>query len=152
MKTTLCLCLLLAIPFVAFAVESGHVRYVGGSAANMKDDTLGKLDTTSKDEIAFVYSGGKLTIPFGSLESYESSDRIARHLGVVPAIAVGLVRRRQRRHFFEFHYRDENRVAQVAIFEVPKDMPQTLLGILQARAPSACKPETTSRCGVKPNY
>jgi hypothetical protein len=152
MKRILCLCLLLVIPFAALAVESGQVLYVGGSAANMKDGTLGKLDTASKDEIVFVYSGGKFAIPFATLDSYESSDRMARHLGVLPAVAVGLVRRRQRRHFFEFHYRDENHVAQVAIFEVPKDMPQTLLGILQARVPSACKPETTSPCGVKPNY
>jgi hypothetical protein len=129
-----------------------QVLYVGGSAANMKEGTLGKLDAASKDEIVFVYSGGKFTIPFATLDSYESSDRVARHLGVVAAVAVGLVRRRQRRHFFEFHYRDENHVAQVAIFEVPKDMPQTLLGILQVRVPSACKPETTSPCGVKPNY
>jgi hypothetical protein len=152
MQRTLCLCLLLAIPFVALAVESGQVLYVGGSAANMKDGTLGKFVTASNDEIAFVCSSGKFTIPFSSLESYESSDRVARHLGVVPAIAVGLLRHRQRRHFFEFHYRDESHVAQVAVFEVPKDMPQTLLGILQARVPSACKPETTSPCGVKPNH
>ncbi len=152
MKRTLCTGLLLVIPFAARAVESGQVLYVGGSVANMKDGTLGKFDTGSKDEIVFVYSAGKFTIPFASLDSYESSDRVARHLGVLPAVAVGLVRRRQRRHFFEFHYRDENHVAQVAIFEVPKDLPQTLLAILQARVPSACKPETMSPCGVKPNH
>lgn len=152
MKRTLCICLLLVIPFAARAVESGQVLYIGGSAANMKDGTLGRFDTSSRDEIAFVSSGAKFTIPFASLDSYESSDRVARHLGVLPAVAVGLVRRRQRRHFLEFHYQDENHVAQVAIFEVPKDMPLTLLGILQVRAPSACKQEKTSPCGVKPNY
>jgi hypothetical protein len=152
MKRTLCLCLLLAIPCAAFAVESGQVLYVGGSAANMKDGTLGRFAMDAKEAIAFVYSSGTFTIPFSSLESYESSDRVARHLGVVPAIAVGLVRHRQRRHFFEFHYQDQNHVAQVAIFEVPKDLPPMLLGILQARVPSACKPETTSPCGVKRNY
>jgi hypothetical protein len=124
---------------LAVGKESGQVLYLGGSAANMKDGALGKLDTGSKDEIVFVYSRGKFTIPFASLDSYESSDRVARHLGVLPAVAVGLVRRRQRRQFFEFHYRDENHVAQVAIFEVPKDMPQTPLGILQSRVPSACQ-------------
>jgi hypothetical protein len=100
MKRILCLCLRLVIPFAALAVESGQVLYIGGSAAIMKDGTLGKLDAASKDEIAFVYFGGKFTIPFATLDSYESSDRVARHLGVVAAVAVGLVRRRQRRHFF----------------------------------------------------
>jgi molybdopterin-binding protein len=48
---------------------------------------------------------------------------------VVPAVGAGLIRHRQRRHFFEIRYHDENKAVQVAIFEVSKDVPQTLLAV-----------------------
>jgi hypothetical protein len=61
-------------------------------------------------------------------------------LGVLPAIAVRLFKVRQRRHFFSFSYRDSNNVVQVAVFEVPKQMPRTLEAVLQTRAPRSRKP------------
>jgi hypothetical protein len=72
---------------------------------------------------------------------------VARHLGVLPAIAVGLVKKRQRRHYFRISYRDENGVVQVVVFEVPKNMPRTLLPILQTRAPQGCKTAPFAVCG-----
>ncbi len=78
----------------------------------------------------------------------EYSQQVARHLGVLPAIAVGLVKRRQRRHFLRISYHDESSTAQVAIFEVSKETPHTLLAILEVRAPQGCKPHGNGRCGV----
>ena len=49
-----------------------------------------------------------------------TAQQVARHLGVVPAIAVGLVKRWQRRHYFRITYHDESKTQQVAIFEVSK--------------------------------
>ena len=65
------------------------------------------------------------------MNSHEYSEKVARHLGVVPAVGAGLIRHRQRRHFFEIRYHDENKALPVAIFEVSNDMPQTLLAVLQ---------------------
>ena len=152
MKRILFLCLLLLTPFVVPAVESGQALYVGGTVAALKEGALGNLDTTSQTALLFNFTSGKLEIPFASMDSYEYSEKVARHLGVVPAVGASLIRHRQRRHFFEIRYHDENKVPQVAIFEVPKDMPQTLLAVLQTRAPQGCKPETSSPCGVKPKY
>jgi hypothetical protein len=45
-------------------------------------------------------------------------------------------------------YRDEDHAPQVAIFEVPKKMPRTLLAVLQQRAPQGCKPAAYERCRV----
>jgi hypothetical protein len=95
---------------------------------------LGNLDTTSQTALLFNFANGRLKIPFTSMDSYEYSEKVAWHLGVVPAVGAGLIRHRQRRHFFEIWYHDENKALQVAIFEVPRDMPQTLLAVLQ-RAP-----------------
>jgi hypothetical protein len=101
--------------------------------------------------LKFDYAGGKLVIPFVAIDSFEYSQQVARHLGVLPAIAVGLVKRRQRRHFLRITYHDESSAAQVAIFEVSKEMPRTLLAILEVRAPQGCRPSANRRCRVQQN-
>jgi hypothetical protein len=125
--------------------------YVGGTAERLKEGVLGRLDTTSQTALNFEYSGGKLIIPFEEIDSYEYSQQVARHLGVLPAIAVGLVKRRQRRHFFRITYHDESKAEQVAIFEVSKETPRTLLAVLQGRAPQGCRPQASGKCGVLSN-
>jgi hypothetical protein len=132
--------LLLAISMPAAAVEDGQVMYVGGTVAALKEGALGRLNTTSKTALEFESAGSTLAIPYAKIDSFEYSQKVARHLGVLPAIAVGLVKKRQRRHFFQINYRDDNSVSQVAIFEVAKRMPPSLLAILQTRAPQGCMP------------
>jgi len=143
------LVLLLAWP--ALAVNDGDVSYAGGTVQNLKEGSLGKFDVRSQTELVFVSSSVSLTIPYANIDSYEHSQEVAHHLGVLPAIAVGLVKKRQRRHFLRVAYRDENKTPQVAIFEVPKKMPLTLLAILQQRAPQGCKPQQYSKCRAVPD-
>jgi len=140
MKRFLAFYLLLAISIPAGAVEDGQAMYVGGTVAKLKEGALGRLDTTSTTMLEFESAGSTLAIPYVKIESFDYSQKVARHLGVLPAIAVGLVKKRQRRHFFQINYRDDNSVPQVAIFEVPKQMPPSLLAILQTRAPQGCVP------------
>ena len=70
---------------------------------------------------------------------YEHTQVVARHLGVVPAVAVGLVKKRQSKHYVRIAYHDEQNTQQVVIFEVPKQMPMTLMAVLAQRAPQKCK-------------
>jgi hypothetical protein len=151
MMRILGLFLLFLTPLTTPAVEGGQVMYVGGTVVALKEGVSGKLDATSPKVLSFDYSGGKLVIPFEMIDSFEYSRQVARHLGVLPAIAVGLVKRRQRRHFFRISYHDENKAPQVVIFEVSKEMPHTLLAILQARAPQGCGLQTYAKCGVQLN-
>lgn len=145
------LCLLASLPVQTFALDAGQVVYVGGTVVALSAGISGRLDTNSPAAMNFDSSAGKLAIPFERIDSYEYSQQVAHHLGVLPAIAVGLVKHRQRRHFFRVSWHDENNTQQVAIFEVSKEMPSTLLAILQARAPQGCKPWPTAKCGVTPN-
>lgn len=141
---TVCLFLTLALP--APAVEGGSVMYVGGTATSVKEGDVGKLDTRSQTELIFVSSSSRLVIPFKGMDSYGISQQVARHLGVLPAIAVGLVKQRQRKHFLRIAYHDENNTPQVAVFEIPKQMPLTLLPILLQLAPQGCKPQANEKC------
>jgi len=141
-------CLFLIFTLPVFAVDDGNVLYVGGTIASLKNGALGKLDLKSQTELTFESPTGKVAIPFARIDFYEHSEEVAHHLGVLPAIAVGLLKIRQRRHFLRIAYRDDGNASQVAIFEVPKSMPRTLLAVLQQRAPQGCKPAAYERCRV----
>ena len=134
MKKLLAICLLLVLP--AAAVEGDQVMYMGGTAPGFHSGAIGQLDTTSQTTLVFDSSGTKLLIPYDGIESFEYSTEVTRHLGVLPAIAVGILRVRKHRHYFRIAYRTSD-VAQVAVFEVPKQMPRTLGAVLKTRAPQA---------------
>ena len=124
--------LILAVP--ALAVEGSQVMYVGGSATGVVAGTIGNLDMTSETVLIFQSAAGKIEIPYAAIQSFEYSSEVSHHLGVMPAIAVSLLKMRQHRHFFRVSYRDQKDIAQVVVFEVPKGMPRTLKAVLQDRS------------------
>lgn len=141
MKRLLQFCFLLLLSLSASALENGHAKYVGGTLPRVAAGTVGRLDTTSETSLIFEHAGNKVEIPYAAIESRKYSKEVARHLGVLPTIAVGLLKVRQHRHFFRISYRVPGAAtAQVVIFEVPKQMPRTLEAILETRAPSTWKP------------
>jgi hypothetical protein len=140
------LLVLILMPMAAEAVEDAQVMYAGGTVAGLKEGSIGKLDTRSLDSLSFKSASGMIVIPYAKIDSYEYSHPVARHLGVLPAIAVGMVKKRQRRHFFRISYRDEAGDLRVALFEVPKQMPPVLLAVLGAKAPGKCSPTNSVYC------
>lgn len=140
--------ILLALAMPAVGIEDGVVEYVGGTAAGLHEGDAGKFDLQSATELAFVSAAGRLAIPFGKIDSYGHTQVVARHLGVVPAVAVGLVKKRQSKHYLRIAYHDENNTPQVVIFEVPKQMPMTLMAVLAQRVPQGCKPAVAEKCRV----
>jgi hypothetical protein len=140
MQKLVAVCLLLTFSFPALAVEDGQVRYVGGSAPGVSAGVVGRLDTTSDKALIFEYSGNRLAIPYDAIQSFEYSKEVTEHLGVLPAIGVGMLKVRRHQHFFRFSYRDSNHVEQAVVFEVPKHMPRPLKAVLETRAPGTCRP------------
>jgi len=127
--------LILILVASSAAVEDGQVMYMGGTAAGMKAGAIGRLETTDPAVLVFTDGQGQFSIPYAGIDRFEYSRKLAHELGVLPTIAVGVVKQFKHRHFFRIQYHDANGTAQVAVFEVSKEMPQTLLAILQARAP-----------------
>lgn len=140
MKRLLLAILALAVvaPVSAAPVEGTQVMYVGGSIPGLPQGTMGTLDTQRLDALVFQYASGKLEIPYLSIQSFQSSERLARRMGVLPTIAVGLVKRRQRRHFIEVTFRSADGSSQAAVLEVSKEMAQPVNAVLTARAPRPC--------------
>ncbi len=145
---TVAMCLLGAIP--AFAIEAGQVVYAGGSAG-ISSDTIGTLDTTSPTTLIFKYirpngTPGQIDIKYENIRSFEYRNDVRHHLGVLPAIAVGLLAARQRTYTFSISYADSSEAVQVAIFDVAKRDQPAILQVLRARDPHICRPRAYA-CG-----
>jgi hypothetical protein len=54
---------------------------------------------------------------------------------VLPTIAVSLVRKRQRVHYFRVVWWDQNQNVQGMLFEIPKQFPNILETALEAHVP-----------------
>ena len=137
------LMLSLTLTLPAAAVENEQVMYAGGTVPTVKAGAIGRLDTTSETTLFFEHPGGKLPIPYADIQSFAYDKEVTRHLGVLPAIGVGLLKMRQHRHFFRISYRDD-KAEQVVIFEISKQMPRILQSVLASRSPNACKPNACS--------
>jgi hypothetical protein len=148
MTRFLAFCFVLVCCLPALAVEDGQVMYTGGSVPGVNSGVVGRLDMASDTALIFEYSGSRLAIPYAEIDSFEYSEEVTRHLGVLPAIAVGLIKERQHQHFFRISYRDGDGVSQVAIFEVSKHTPRNLNAVLRERAPKACS--VSPMCEAKP--
>ena len=136
----LVLSVLLVLP--ACAVEAGQAAYAGGSLSVVQG-TVGSLDTTSPTALIFRFGGlgassNEVDIEYKNIQNFRYTTEVAYHLGVLPAIAVGLLKSRERKHFLTIRFTDSTGVAQAAIFEVAKNDPPALLAILHARAPQVC--------------
>lgn len=137
MKKLFVVLLMLVCSLQAFAdfswVEGTDVRYVGGTAAGLAPDAMGKLDTTSPSELVFTASGAKITIPYAAITEFRYSEEVAHHYGVVAATVIGLLKARRQQHFLHIAYRDSNGNVQTAVFEVSKDAQAALRTTIQAR-------------------
>ena len=141
MKRLVAFCLILVVCLPALAVEESQVMYVGGTAPAVTAGCVGRFDTTSDTALIFDCAKDKLVIPYAAIQSFDYSKEVTRHLGVLPAIGVGLLKMRRHQHFFRISYLDPQGTAQAAIFEVPKHMPRILQAVLETRAPRLCRPQ-----------
>jgi len=81
--------------------------YAGGTVAGVNQGVIGRLDTSSRTALIFEYSGTRVSIPYATIDSFEYSQEVRHHVGILPAIAIGLIKKRERRHFFRISYHDE---------------------------------------------
>jgi hypothetical protein len=134
-----------AVPMFAF-VENDQVEYIGGTVATVAPGTVGKLDTTNEKDLRFVAGAAALNIPYSKIDSYQYTVEVAHHLGVVPTLAIVMLKYRQRRHYFRISYRDDEDKPQSVVLEVSKEMPKAVSAVLEARAPKACTGTRSSNC------
>lgn len=139
MKNLILFGLLLSLMLPAQALSGVHAVYRGGTVTRIPVGTVSRMETASDASLDFNSSTGTIVIPYASIDSYRYWKEVTHHLGVLPAIAIGLLKARQHRHLFRISYRDQNRT-EVVIVEVSKREAPVLEAILQTRVQPACKP------------
>jgi hypothetical protein len=148
MKKFIAVALILTFALPSFAiVEGSQVLYEGGTAPGIKDETMGSFDTSSEAALVFNGSGSTLTIPYAKITNFHYEEKLARHLGVVLTIAVVLLKHRQRRHILTVQYKDEQDAPRVAVFEVSKYAPETVVPVIESRI-SKCKSDAKREAEV----
>ena len=142
--------MLVLIATAAHAASIPSVTFIGGSTPGITTGTAGALDTGA-DQITFQWTGGSLTIPYTQIQNFSYREKKAVNLGVLPLIAVALIRPQIYRHIVSISYLDSSGQKQVAIFEVPKQARETLPVVLQERT-GVCSDQYQLPCrtGVAP--
>jgi hypothetical protein len=131
-------------------IYGDQVLYVGGTIASVKSGAIGKFNLTGADALAFESGGGHLAIPYARIESYEYASRRAHRAGAIPtAVVLALLKHKHYQHYVTIAFKDEQGVAQLAVFEVAKDIPTVILPVLKARAPSAAPRAQWSRASFR---
>lgn len=133
-------CLLLILSLPAFGLKNDEARYSGGTAANLKIGALCHISLSSNESLIIESAGQRLAIPYADIDSFQYSQELRWHLGVLPAIAIGLVRAWPRQHFFRIAFHDQHNIPQVAVLEVPKSTRRSLQAVLEIRTPHPCAP------------
>ena len=136
MKKLIAVVLLVVMASPAFGevfVDAGQAAYIGGTLLNIKNETMGKLDTTQEKALGFNYEGGRVAIPYDRIESWKYDEVLARHLGLIATTVVVMLKHRQRRHMFQIQFKDDAGITQSAVFEVAKEQPRVVVAVLQAR-------------------
>jgi hypothetical protein len=155
--TTITACLLITFVFgsaAAFALEPNQAVYIGGSVA-IPGDTPGRMDTSSPMTLLFHYkkpdgTAGQIGVDYAAIKTAYPGDEVTHHLGVAPAIAVGLIAARRRRYFVTLTWTDEKGISQAAQIEISKHDQQPLLAVIRARMPRPCQ-RTPSPCAHLPS-
>ena len=128
-------------------VNGNEVEIKRTTVPAVPEGSVGAFDLTGSDALVWRSGARSISVPYKTLSTFSYSNKLARHLGVLPAIGAGMVRKRERKHFFLFVWKDEHEVSQVLQVEVSKDAWRGLLEVMQARAPQACTP-AGKECGI----
>ena len=142
MRSVLLVTLVLSTAF-AFGAEK-DVLCKGSSIC--KSEVIGTLDLSKEPLIRFEGGGKVLEIPYAKITAHSFQEPTARHLGVLPAIGVGLVAHRIHHHIFTITYTDEAKNSQVAILQVPREIVPILSELLRARVPKPAPPAVANIC------
>jgi hypothetical protein len=126
----------------AWASDGMEASYVSGTVPTTKLGATGMLDSTKPDVMEFHSSSGDFSIPYTRITAARYHEENRFRLGVLPAIAVGLLKARSKRHIVTITWKDEKELPQVARFEMSKQASMSIVTVIRVRAPQVCQPKT----------
>ena len=127
----------------AWAADGMDALYIGGSAPGTRIGTTGTLDCAKSDALEFHSGSGDFSVPYAQIVAARYHEENRFRLGVLPAIAVGLLKARSKRHVVTVTWADEKGLPQVAQFEMSRQASMALVTLIRVKAPQVCQPKTT---------
>jgi hypothetical protein len=132
---------------VPAAAQEPDVEYVNGTVQGCKDGTTGTLDMSSPQSLEFRSGSSRFSIPYAEITSVKYREENRFRLGVLPAIAVGLLKARSKRHFVSIAWRHDDDSSEVVTLDASREKTRGLMAVLRVRAPRACPPHPGQACG-----
>jgi hypothetical protein len=123
------------------SVSGDEVRYAGGSVA-IPQDTEGKLDTADPKLMHFASKKGSFDIPYEGITSIEYGQKAGRRIAVAILVSPIALLSKKRKHFLTLGYKDRDDKEQGVVLELAKDLPATLIALLEARTGKKCEYES----------
>jgi len=131
-------------PPVHALVNGSHAEIRGGTLKTIPPGTEATIDLGTGPALILHLapppgspSPQQLRIPYERVKQIRYEVPVARHLGVLPAMAAGLVRKRERKHILTLTFLDGEDIPQVLELEISKSEPPSLLTTTRARALNA---------------
>ena len=124
--------LLCLIPAVCGGPGS-RAKYVGGTIADMRDGSEGKLVTTDDLVLQFQASKKNWKVPYAKINLLEYGQKVDRRYVTAVLVSPLFLLAKSRKHFLTVGYTDENGGQQAMVFRVDKGDVRAVLVGLEAR-------------------
>lgn len=137
------------VPIAALAVDSQGAMFVGGTVAGITPKTEGQVIVTDPDAYEFVAKkgGGKIRIPWKSIESIEYGQNASRRIKSAILLSPLALFHKARKHMVSLAYKDEQGADQAIVLEIGKNNYRTSLAALKAKSGKtiACQDEDAAK-------
>ena len=134
MYANLSLAALLAAAVPCRGGEQGaRVEYVGGTRADLPNNTGGNLQAIDEQYLVFYSGKASLRVPYDRINMLEYGQKVDRRIAWAVVISPVFALSKKRQHFLTVGYMDEDGREQAMIFKVEKNNIRSMLAALEAR-------------------
>jgi hypothetical protein len=141
LKAVLAISLFAAGCAASQAQQAQDIIYLRGTVKAVKEGSAATIDKTSTAGLAIQAGETQFSIPYDKIKSFNFHEESQFHLGVLPAIAVGLFAPWAKLHFVTVTWTGEDDTPEVITLQAPKSTVQGLVEVMRARATVACQPD-----------
>jgi hypothetical protein len=109
------------------------VEYVGGTLAELRPRTEGRVYTTDPESLVYVARDARMRVPYGEINLLEYGQQTSRRYILAILISPLLLLSKARKHYVTVGFKDEEGRQQAAVLQVHKHDVRALIASLEAK-------------------